>query len=79
MAVVGRVVCKAIVWNVPNDVALGQRKGFMVAKANSEDGRLWYYGCYEMDVRALAAAKEITNDVVTGIVLEVGYGHKTDT
>lgn len=65
-----RMKCKAIVHNVPEDVAAGKRGGYMVVSTNGTD--LWYYGVYESDIRAQTAALEADNR----IVLEVGDGQK---
>ena len=63
--VVARVECKAIVRNIPEDVALGKRKGFMVVKV--DNAILWYYGLYESDAKAVEVAESFEN----GLVLEV--------
>lgn len=48
--VVANMKCRAMVRNIPEDVATGKRQGYIVARVDR--GVMWYYGCYETDVRA---------------------------
>lgn len=60
--VVANMKCRAMVRNVPEDVATGKRQGYIVARVDR--GVMWYYGCYETDVRAATVADELGNGAV---------------
>ena len=56
------LVAKIAINNVPNE-----KEGFMVArKEGRKTTKLWYYGLYDSETRAIEVAKE-----VDGIVIEV--------
>ena len=67
--VVANMKCRAMVRNIPEDVALGKRQGYIVARVDR--GIMWYYGCYETDVRAATVAGELGNGAVLNNITEV--------
>lgn len=71
--VVAKVKSKVEIRNIPDDVVTGKRSGFVVARVDR--ATLWYYGCYETELRAATVATELGN----GVVLEVGDGQKADS
>jgi hypothetical protein len=58
-----------MVRNIPEDVATGKRQGYIVARVDR--GVMWYYGCYETDVRAATVANELDNGAVLNNITEV--------
>ena len=74
--VVARVKCKAIIRNIPDDVAMGKETGYIVARVLTYSSTvLWYYGCYETDARATEVASELGNGVVLSTVEEYVSNH----
>lgn len=71
--VVARVNCKAIIRNIPDDVAMGKETGYIVARVDR--AVLWYYGRYETDARATEVAGELGNGVVLSTVDEFATNH----
>lgn len=67
--VVANIKCRAMVRNIPEDVATGKRQGYIVARVDR--GVMWYYGCYETDERAVTVAKELGNGAVLNNITEV--------
>lgn len=59
---VARVQGNVLVRNIPEDVATGERKGFIVARV--DHATLWYYGCYDTDTEAADVAEIIGNGMV---------------
>lgn len=66
--VVANIKCRAMVRNIPEDVATGKRQGYIVARVDR--GVMWYYGCYESDARAMEVAEELGNGIVLSTNLE---------
>jgi hypothetical protein len=52
----------ATIRNIPDDVVSGKRQGYIVARVDR--GAMWYYGCYETDVRAATVADELGNGAI---------------
>ena len=67
--VVANMKCRAMVRNIPEDVATGKRQGYIVARVDR--GVMWYYGCYETDERAATVANELGNGAVLNNITEV--------
>jgi len=66
---VANMKCRAMVRNIPEDVATGKRQGYIVARVDR--GVMWYYGCYETDERAATVADELGNGAVLNNITEV--------
>lgn len=64
-----RLDCKVIIRNVPESIINGKRQGYIVARVDR--GVMWYYGCYETDVRAATVADELGNGAVLNNITEV--------